>query len=428
MANLRKVAYYTYTPYPVAFEQMRVLSPLKELKVEILDGVKDGVVSLEPIQEADLIILQRNFPGGFNQSMAVIDEAHKLGKAVLMDIDDDLLGLDLDHPDLVNTVFAFELIPTLYALRAVDAVTVTTSNLQKTISQHNDHVYVLPNYLDDQVWQMKPSRDKTDESPVKLLYFGTQSHLLDIEMIGEALKQLARQYPGKLEYVFYGTKPPIGLKSLAKVNFFPAETHNYRGFVKIIQNFEADIAIAPLRDTTFNRSKSPLKYFEYTALGLPAVYSDIPPYSGVVENDKTGLMAKTNEDWLRKLSSLVENSCLRKSILNYAREDVKTKHLMSKNLDSWTKIYEEVIDRGVVEAVNRTIELPLLARLSHHVGNAANYQANQLALYKEETEKLTTELDETRKILNLSLVEYASSTSWKITRPLRKLMKKFRES
>ena len=101
---------------------------------------------------------------------------------------------------------------------------------------------------------------------------------------------------------------------------------------------------------------------------------------------------------------------------------------MSKNLDSWTKIYEEVIDRGVVEAVNRTIELPLLARLSHHVGNAANYQANQLALYKEETEKLTTELDETRKILNLSLVEYASSTSWKITRPLRKLMKKFRES
>lgn len=464
MAVVKKVAYYTYSPYPLAWEQIRVISPLKILGIELIDGVCNGVVSLEPINDAELVILERNFPGGFSQSIKVIEAAHDLGKPVVMNLDDDLLGLDFDHPDLMNSSFAFELVPILFALRAVDAVIVTTPLLQSAIAQHNDHVYVLPNYLDDTIWPIKKIKRTDRNFPLTLMYFGTQSHQLDIEIISEPLKDLALKYPGKLDFIFYGINAPASLKNLAKVSFYPSVTHEYSEFAKLILEFDADIAFAPLRDTVFNRNKSPLKYFEYTALGLPAVYSDIPPYKGVVQEGKTGLMACSSEEWQDRLTSLVEHPDLRNTILEQAQDDIRQNHLLSTHVNDWCDVYTEVVKRGVVNQTDRVINLKLLEKIGHFVETAANYKARQNsrlkqeigdktrqnsilkqeiehkaqqnALLKQEVDNQTQQnsilkqdIDNLQSSLHETvneLVDNVTSTSWKITRPMRKVMRKLR--
>ena len=452
MNNIEKVAYFSYSPYRLAWEQIRVVSPLRALGIDLIEGVNQGQVNLEVIEDADLVILDRNFPGGFNHSLNVIDVAHERRKPVIMDMDDDLLGLEFDHPDLVNTTFGFELVPTLYALRAVDAVTVTTPQLKSVIAQHNDHVYVLPNYLDDTVWSMKSKEISESDSSVTLLYFGTRSHQADLEMISKPLKALALKYPDKLNFIFYGIEAPEGLDALAEVCYFPTVTNEYREFARLIQDFDADIAFAPLQDTAFNHNKSPLKYFEYTALGLPSLYSNIPPYKIVVEDGKTGLLASSSEEWLDKLTRLVESPVLRKAILQHAQEDVRQNHLLSKHTDEWHKVYNEVLERGVVTKSDRAIPLDLLNRISHHVGVAANYQAHQIStcvqknealshdfyalknvLHESELERIAlgSEIDALNVALHnseLEVVDYATSTSWKITRPIRRVLRKLRRS
>jgi len=471
MKNIEKVAYFSYSPYRLAWEQIRVISPLRALGIDLIEGVNQCQVNLEVIEDADLVVLDRNFPGGFNQSLKVIEVAHEQRKPVIMDMDDDLLGLEFDHPDLVNTTFGFELVPTLFALRAVDAVTVTTPLLQSVIAQHNDHVYVLPNYLDDTIWSMK-SRERAEHNfPVTLMYFGTRSHQADLEMISEPLKALAQKYSDKLTFIFYGIEAPKGLEAFAEVRYFLTVTHEYREFAKQIQEFYADIAFAPLQDIVFNHSKSPLKYFEYTALGLPSLYSNIPPYKVVVEDGKTGFLASSSEEWFDKLTQLVESPVLRETILQQAQEDVKQNHLLSRHTDEWRKVYNEVLERGIVSKSDRAINLDLLNRISHHVGTAANYQAHQISMYAQKNEVLSIDIyalnsalqdsEKTRKTLDteidalkvalhdseetskslgteiealkvalhsseLEVVDYATSTSWKITRPIRRVIRKLR--
>jgi glycosyltransferase involved in cell wall biosynthesis len=457
MLTVSKVAYYSYSPYRLAWEQIRVISPLKALGIQVIEGVSNGRVDYEAIKDADLVMLDRNFPGGFNQSLKVIDVAHEQHKPIIMDMDDDLLGLEFDHPDLINTSFGFELVPTLYALRAVDAVTVTTPQLKSVIAQHNDHVYVLPNYLDDTVWSMKSKEQPESDSPVTLLYFGTRSHKSDLEMISEPLKAMAQKFSEKVSFVFYGVAAPEGLDSVADVRYIPTVTHEYLEFARNIRKFDADIAFAPLRDTVFNHNKSPLKYFEYTALGLPCVFSKIPPYKGVVEDGQTGFLASSSEEWFDKLTRLIEDPVLRKTTLEHAQEDVNKNHLLSKHTDDWGKVYSEVHERGVVSKSERAINLDLLNRLSRHVGVAANFQAHQVAQCNQNSEVLSAkneilsaEVEEMNNALHsseearitqgaeiealkvalhnsqLEVVDYATSTSWIITRPMRQVVKKLR--
>jgi len=436
MKDIEKVAYFSYSPYRLAWEQIRVVSPLRALGIDLIEGVNQGQVNLEVIGDADLVILDRNFPGGFNQSLKVIDVAHEQHKPIIMDMDDDLLGLEFDHPDLINTSFGFELVPALYALRAVDAVTVTTPQLKSVIAQHNDHVYVLPNYLDDTVWSMKSKEQPESDSPVTLLYFGTRSHKSDLEMISEPLKAMAQKFSEKVSFVFYGVAAPEGLDSVADVRYIPTVTHEYLEFARNIRKFDADIAFAPLRDTVFNHNKSPLKYFEYTALGLPCVFSKIPPYKGVVEDGQTGFLASSSEEWFDKLTRLIEDPVLRKTTLEHAQEDVNKNHLLSKHTDDWGKVYSEVHERGVVSKSERAINLDLLNRLSRHVGVAANFQAHQVeemnnALHSSEEARITqgAEIEALKVALHnsqLEVVDYATSTSWKITRPIRRVLRKLR--
>ena len=47
-----------------------------------------------------------------------------------------------------------------------------------------------------------------------------------------------------------------------------------------------DFALAPLHESHFNASKSPIKVYEYASLELPAVASDVCPYREVIKDGR----------------------------------------------------------------------------------------------------------------------------------------------
>jgi hypothetical protein len=83
------------------------------------------------------------------------------------------------------------------------------------------------------------------------------------------------------------------------------------------------IAVAPLRDTPFNRSKSDLKYLEYAALGVPSIFSNVIPYSHSVRHEQTGLLAENTTDaWCEEILRLAYDSTLRERLAEGARTQV----------------------------------------------------------------------------------------------------------
>jgi hypothetical protein len=73
-----------------------------------------------------------------------------------------------------------------------------------------------------------------------------------------------------------------------------------------------DIAIAPLKNTPFNRTKSDIKFLDYCAIGAAGIYSDMPPYHDSVHHLETGYLAKNNPDaWVNALELLITDGDLR---------------------------------------------------------------------------------------------------------------------
>jgi glycosyltransferase involved in cell wall biosynthesis len=74
---------------------------------------------------------------------------------------------------------------------------------------------------------------------------------------------------------------------------------------------EFDIGIMPLEDTAYNRGKEAFKLKEYMAAGLPVVCSPVGHNVSVVENEKTGIFARTEQEWEDALTRLVLDPALR---------------------------------------------------------------------------------------------------------------------
>lgn len=85
-----------------------------------------------------------------------------------------------------------------------------------------------------------------------------------------------------------------------------------------------DIALAPLSNSTFDKSRSALKFWEYTAAGAVTVASNLDPYSSAIQNGSTGLLVdKQAEAWTQAILKLIKSHDLRAQLLESAERSVE---------------------------------------------------------------------------------------------------------
>ena len=219
----------------------------------------------------------------------------------------------------------------LQAIMEVDLVTVATKGLQDYFLQYNRNIIVFQNYLNDQLWKItEPLMNRSSDIPITIGYMGGHSHKPDIEMVSPTLIKLLHKYPDNIVYKFWGIEPPAELVPYSQVDWCPPGSYTYPDFVTYFQTQTADIMIAPLADNLFNSCKSPIKFLEYSALGVPGVYSRITPYEIIVEDGVDGFLASTSLEWEASLSKLIEDQDLRRRIAN-AQEKIRKSWLLSQN-------------------------------------------------------------------------------------------------
>ena len=350
---VKKIAFYSFSVGISALEYYRIYNPLKYADIQVLNGINEQRVDLDIIHDCDLVLFQREFSSHFEVYKSVMNKARELGKKVVMDLDDDLLALPSDHPDRISNYYASGLPAFLHALLDVDGVTVTTEPLKEAVQKHNPNVWVLPNYIDDQLWDFRQPQLTSPGNPVRILYMGTATHRPDLNLISETLFQLAKSMAEEIEFYFYGINPPSKLEELTKVIHQPVQTFNYENFASYMSQIQADLAIAPLCDNAFNRSKSAIKFLEYTAMGIPGVFADIPPYSTIIVDGYNGLLAQTPEQWHDKIRFLIENPGLRRQIIQNAQKSVQTRWLMKEHASDWLEAYNEIGQSVRVAQVDR---------------------------------------------------------------------------
>lgn len=262
---------------------------------------------------------------------------------VIFDIDDDLLDKDglTDRNAGANFDEVSEKI--IWVAKQADAVTVSTKTIFERMSSFNDNVFLIPNYLDETLWELSHPRDHYEGSfsrkkdVVTIGYIGTPTHKQDLEVVQSAINRIEAEYGSSIKIEVIGAYENM-LPLFGEKVPLPRRTE-YPKFVEwLLKRVHWDIGIIPLKDDNFNRSKSNLKFIEYAALDMAIVCSDVLTYRDIASHDENCLVAKNEEEeWYSCIKRLIDNSNLRQRLASSARSMVSLSYTTKSNISKYNE-------------------------------------------------------------------------------------------
>ncbi len=332
---------------PHGTAHIRLLRPLTHPALAETVRMRHGT----EIEPCDVLIVDRLWKPDFDTDAAeaLVNRAREQDSRILYALDDNLFEIE---PNPARGAYPSEaqLFGGRWLAREADAILTTTPRLAERLRHFNPEVYVVPNALDEQLWEpdVHPPAARMDDGRLLLGYMGTLTHEADLRMILEPLRTFLRARSNTVRMQLVGIAPHSRLAGLFEglpVDILWPEKHAaYPDFVRWMRSrLRWDIGLAPLEDTRFNQSKSDIKYLDYALLGIPGIYSRVPAYTDSVVHGSTGwLVDNTPEAWLAALETLADRTDVRAALQAGAFRAVHDTRVLSAAAGEWLRVLRAV--------------------------------------------------------------------------------------
>jgi glycosyltransferase involved in cell wall biosynthesis len=212
--------------------------------------------------------------------------------------------------------------------------TTTTTYLAKILENYGKKVYVITNKFSAHEFtvcqNILDNIPKEKDDMIRIGYFsGTASHNKDFASITDALMEVMEKY--KNVKLFIAGQLDVE----HRLNKFKDRIFTLP-FVKRDKYFEniwkVDINLAPLvLGDPFCESKSAIKFTETGILKIPTVAIKNQTFSEAITDGVDGFLADNTQEWVEKISRLVEDNNLRKNMGEKAREKIIHKYTIKNS-------------------------------------------------------------------------------------------------
>lgn len=269
----------------------------------------------------------------------------KYGTKLIYELDDDLL--DIPDWNFASSYYSKYRETAKAIIGECDGVVVSTPQLKKKISQFNDNVSVNINRLPKFLWGETEYNGPITRDRPRILWSGSANHFAlpgskkEGGDFGNNLLEFMRKTTDKYEWVFVGAVPNE-LKDLVnngEMTWFPWQ--KVLDYPRVIKSLKADLGIIPLQFNEFNRSKSWIKAQEFTAAGIPCIYTNIDPYFGLKNT------CDTDESMIDNIETLCNDEDRRKETFDYDYNKLKDDLFFEENdnlgkyVNSILKLYKK---------------------------------------------------------------------------------------
>lgn len=300
------------------------------------------------ILDGDIIVLQRVITDDLDFGISFCQTLKSRGAKLVYESDDDLTQ-DFRYLGVNANSIPF--------LSQADAITATNEFLAKRLSLHAGGVpwYVLPNYIPVKwftnrsyyVGDTKERRKRQYPGTFNIMLAGTPSHEEDWRVVFKAVMNVLDDYP-YARLLFGGYKPDY-IPEHDQIIFLPYVP--YQHYPAML--FEADVVCAGIEpDDNFNKSKSPCKVMEAWAAqrsvgnkigGAAVVATDSSIYSGIIEDEKDGLLTEhTISGWEKAIRSLIEDDEFRNKLQINGLKKVR-RYSIKNHADEWLTTYIKIL-------------------------------------------------------------------------------------
>lgn len=308
-------------PSPCGY--IRLILPLDHLESggELSVRIETSGSSSGPFGK--VLILQRLAFKNESTLIDVVTAARQQSAWVIYDLDDDLLDLPTSHPERGHYRQYRPLIKR--ALSMADEVWASTPEIQAVVTPHCRTARVVKNSLDERLWA-PIQRGEARPPGMRILYFGTNGHGPDIEILREPLERLRAKWGESVSLDVAGVGDIRGRGWYHPLPVPANAGCSYPAFVSWLRSISTsyDLGVVPLVDHPFNRGKSELKALDFGALGLPCVASNLPAVRRVITNGHDGLLVgNTAQAWHGALEEMAADETRRLRMGLAAREMVE---------------------------------------------------------------------------------------------------------
>lgn len=304
-------------------------------------------------EQADIVIWHPMYY--LNSFQLFLEMKHKHQKPFIVEIDDNYV----DVPPWNEAYYGFRNGSSfrsiaLDCLRSADALMVTTPHLGELYTQYNQNVYVIENSLDfkgDKKFVGWDNVSVRKHPGTRIGWIGGRAHFDDLMMVAPVLREILKKnrnvtlclVNSALKHSCKYLGKPYPFEGLSNVHYADRSVAINR-YAPFMASFGFDIGIAPLVDCNFNRSKSNLRWLEYSALKVPTVATGISHFNQSILHGETGFLVRDNdlEEWRKYIDLLIQKPSIREQVGRNAYKRVKKDFNVGRNAPIYMRLLKKL--------------------------------------------------------------------------------------
>lgn len=183
-------------------------------------------------------------------------------------------------------------------------------NLKAYASQYNRNITVIPTPVDTDYFA--PRAENRDPNKVVIGWIGSNTTAPYLRMLVRAMDHIVVKYPNVEVHVVGGSYVPPIVHNL--------QVRRWELDRELADLHDFDIGIMPMPDTEWTRGKCGFKALLYMSVGIPPVCSPVGVTTDILQDGYNGLLATTTEEWIERLSMLIEDASLRRTMGEAGRQ------------------------------------------------------------------------------------------------------------
>ncbi|MCU1289291.1 MAG: hypothetical protein JWN60_1520 [Acidobacteria bacterium] len=199
-------------------------------------------------------------------------------------------------------------------------VIANSSHIRDYVLQYNQNVWQIPSIVDTRQFVYRPFPENPER--VCIGWSGSPTTLKNIKLIEKPLRMISRK--DICDMLFIGGTD-FGLENVKYT------AHKWNGATEVEDLQKMQIGLVPLPENSWNKYKFIMKTAQYMALGIVPVGTPMASNPEVIQHGENGFLAGSDEEWVKYLSLLVNDSKLRNQMSLKAAQDAKAKYSLEAN-------------------------------------------------------------------------------------------------
>ena len=286
---------------------------------------------LKRLDEFDIVFIFRE--ALMTRSTFFENAAKAKGKKIVFDFDDAIWLMNISD---ANKLFSFMKKPgkTKALISLSDMIFAGNQYLAEYAAQFNKNVKIIPTTIDTD--EYKPG-EKKPKDKITIGWSGSITTIQHFEYALPFLRELKARYGNKIEILVIGDKSYRNEELNITGKPWKKET-------ELSDLAQIDIGIMPLPDDEWAKGKCGLKGLQYMALAIPTIMSPVGVNTEIIQDGENGFLATTPQEWVEKLSRLIEDETLRTQLGEAGRKTVEDKYSVNALKQTYLNLFNELVD------------------------------------------------------------------------------------